>query len=157
MQWILASSLGVASLGAQEFLTQEDVVLFYEQGYVLKKSCFSACEIAELNERVTEVIHRALEQVPEGAAEAYLDGSRIVMQQPRSIARINGCAGIDPALLETLRSEKMVRSFCALLGTRELEHIICQLHPKLPGDGVAYPKHRDIQFRKAFDPDWQDV
>ncbi len=31
------------------------------------------------------------------------------------------------------------------------------MHPKLPGDGVAYARHRDVQFRKQFDPEWTDV
>lgn len=44
-----------------------------------------------------------------------------------------------------------------LLGTNDLEHLICQVHPKLPGDGVSYPAHKDIQFRRQFDPDWQDI
>ncbi len=160
--------LGVVSLGAQGFLTQEEISLFHQQRYLVKRGCFTAAEMDQLNARVTAVVDRALQQIgqlPNGAAEedqiTYVDGSRLVFKQHAdqsiSISRINGCSGMDPELLDILRSDKMVRTFFELLGTRDLEHIICQLHPKLPGDGIAYPSHRDIQFRKAFDPDWQDV
>ena len=74
-----------------------------------------------------------------------------------SIARINGVSCMQPALLATVRSDKILRTFFELLGTSDLEHLISQVHPKLPGDGIGFPKHRDIQFRKSFDPDWQDV
>lgn len=77
--------------------------------------------------------------------------------QSVSIALINGCAGMQPKLLDTTRSERMLHTFFDLLSTNDLEHLICQIHPKLPGDGVAFPGHRDIQFRKLIDPDWQDI
>ena len=43
------------------------------------------------------------------------------------------------------------------MNCNKIEHIISQLHPKLPNDGVVYAKHRDIQFRKSFDPEWKDI
>lgn len=91
----------------------------------------------------------------------YIDGSRVVYKyrpdQLISIARINGCGGMDPTLLATMCSEKMIHTFFELLDTNDLEHLIAQIHPKLPGDGISFPKHQDIQFRKSFDPSWQDV
>jgi hypothetical protein len=151
------------------FLSEEEIALFYRQGYLLKKQVLSISEMAELQKDVSHVIDRSLKEIkgkesPEFSNDdqmLYADGSRIVYKrrpdQSISIARINGCAGMEPALLKTLRSEKMVRTFFELLGTHDLEHLISQIHPKLPGDGVAYPKHRDIQFRKSFDPEWRDV
>lgn len=168
MRWFITTLLSVASVGAQGFLTQDEIALFYQQGYMVKRECFTREEMDQLSERVTAVVDRALEeirQLPNAATEEeqiiYIDGSRLVFQQRAdqsiSIARINGCSGMDPALLETLRSEKMVRTFFEILGTDDLEHIVCQMHPKLPGDGIAFSAHRDIQFRKIFDPDWQDL
>ncbi len=160
------------SLNAQEmqgFLSTEEIALFYKQGYILKRQCLSSSEMDALNTEITGVIDRSLEAIKESQELTFsdddqmlfIDGSRIVckkrLDKSISIARVNGCAGMEPALLKTLRSEKMVRTFFELLGTTDLEHLISQIHPKLPGDGIAYPRHRDVQFRKSFDPDWQDI
>ena len=153
----------------QGFLTADDIAIFYKQGYVLKRQCLTPSEMQDLNANITAVIDRSLEIIKNSQELAfsdddqmlYIDDSRIVFKKRQdnsiSIARINGCGGMQPALLTTLRSEKMIRTFFELLGTTDLEHLISQIHPKLPGDGVAYPKHRDIQFRQSFDPDWQDI
>ena len=65
--------------------------------------------------------------------------------------------GVQPSLEPFVRSEKLMHTFFELLGTSDLEHLICQVHPKLPGDGVAYAKHQDVQFRRQFDPEWSDI
>ncbi|HEV3270078.1 MAG TPA: phytanoyl-CoA dioxygenase family protein [Candidatus Rhabdochlamydia sp.] len=161
-----------SSLNAQEtqgFLSLEEIAVFYQQGYLLKRQCLSPSEMHDLNVNITAAIDLSVKAI-ENSQELifsdddqmiYIDGSRIVCKKhqdgPISIARINGCGGMQPALLTTLRSEKMVHTFFELLGTTDLEHLISQIHPKLPGDGIAYPRHRDIQFRKSFDPDWQDI
>jgi hypothetical protein len=158
------------SLNAQEtegFLSTEEIALYYKQGYVLKRQCLSPSEMHDLNVNVTAVVDRALETIKNSQLTfadddrmLYIDGSCIVCRRREdkfSIARINGCSGMQPALLTATRSEKMVRTFFELLGTTDLEHLISQIHPKLPGDGISFPKHRDIQFRKFFDPDWQDI
>lgn len=150
------------------FLTTDEIELFYKQGYLLKPQALNQAEIAQLNENITDVVNRALEQIQSADVPLtnddqflYIDGSRIVFKKKPdssiSLVRVNGCSGMEHALLETVRSEKMVHTFFEILGTSDLEHLISQIHPKLPGDGVAYPRHHDIQFRKLFDPDWQDV
>jgi|GEM_PF-2086153 hypothetical protein len=167
--FIILSVLTLDAAETKSFLTADDIALFYKQGYLLKPQCLSPVEIEQLNEDITTAIDRALEAIQyskdltfsEDDQIVYIDGSRVVckrrLDQSISIARINGCGGMQPTLLATMRSEKMVRTFFELLGTNDLEHLISQIHPKLPGDGIAYPKHRDIQFRKSFDPDWQDI
>ncbi len=165
----LFSSLTLQAVETRGFLTRDEIALFYKQGYLLKRQCLSQTEMKQLNADITTVIDRAIDEIQHSKDLTfsdedqflYIDGSRIVCKrrpdQSISIARVNGCGGMQPSLLNTMRSEKMVRTFFELLGTDDLEHLISQIHPKLPGDGVAYPRHRDIQFRKSFDPDWQDV
>jgi ectoine hydroxylase-related dioxygenase (phytanoyl-CoA dioxygenase family) len=169
---IFAFILFLNSLHASElqgYLKEEEIALFYKQGYLLKRNCLTKTEIENLNEDVSIAIARALDEIRNSKELSYsdddqmiyIDGSRIVCKkrtdQSISIARINGCAGMEPKLLAVIRSEKMVRTFFEILGTNELEHLISQIHPKLPGDGISYPRHRDIQFRKSFDPEWQDI
>lgn len=167
--FMVLSSFTLDAVETQGFLTADDIALFYKQGYLLKSQCLSQAEMKQLNEDITTVIDRAIEEIrnskdltfSEDDQIIYIDGSRVVckrrLDQSISIARINGCGGMQPALLATMRSEKMIHTFFELLGTNDLEHLIAQIHPKLPNDGIAYPKHRDIQFRKSFDPDWHDI
>lgn len=163
------SSLILSATELKGFLSSEDIALFHKQGYLLKSQCLTSSEINLLSDTVTETINQALKEIS-GSQDLifsdddqifYINGSRVVckqgLDQSISIARINGCGGMQPALLTTLRSEKMIRTFFELLGTTDLEHLIAQIHPKLPGDGIAYPKHRDIEFRRAFDSNWQDI
>jgi len=164
--------LSFSTLTAKEmrgFLTTEDIRLFFEQGYLLKRGCLSQEEINGLDKTTETLIKYALEEIQRSIDQTlserdqflYIAGSRVVFKRHLddsiSLARINGVSGMEPSLLETLRSEKMIYTFFELLNTSELEHLISQIHPKLPGDGIAYPKHRDIQFRQSYDPDWQDI
>lgn len=151
------------------YLMNADIELFYKQGFVIKKQCISQQEIEQLRKQIDAVIVQALDGIQQSDDQTvsekdhmvYIDESRIVYKRRPdlsiSIGRINGVGSMQPQLLTTMRSEKMVRTFFELLNTSDLEHIICQLHPKMPGDGIAFPKHRDIQFRKMFDPEWQDI
>ncbi len=166
---LLVSFTALRAGETQGFLTQDDIALFYKQGYFLKRQCLSQTEMNRLHVNLTTVVDRALEQIQQTDGQAlsseerfiHIDGSKVVFKrrpdQTASIARINGCSGMQPALLEIVRSEKMVRTFFEILGTSDLEHLISQIHPKLPGDGIAFKRHRDIQFRKSFDPEWQDI
>jgi hypothetical protein len=175
MKWIwttfacLFFCLDLSSIEMKGFLSQEEITTFYEQGYFLKKQCLSTEECQLLEQKVNESVSLALDTINNSEdqslsdAEQYLHikGSKVIFKRPSSssvsIVRINGVGGMEPELLKIARSEKMVRTFFELLGTRDLEQLILQIHPKMPGDGIAFPRHRDIQFRKSYDPEWQDI
>ncbi|MBU6382700.1 MAG: phytanoyl-CoA dioxygenase family protein [Verrucomicrobia bacterium] len=150
------------------FLTQEDTKLFHSQGYLVKKGCIKPSVVQQLDTLTTQVIAQIAAEVLQAQYPCspdqqitHIRGSQIVFKkhsdQKISILRVVGCGGIEPRFLETLRSHQMAMTFFELLGCSDLEHLICQFHPKQPKDGVVFVKHRDIQYRKAFDPDWQDV
>src|SRR3990167_7379229 len=151
----------LAGQKTESFITESDIALFYEQCYLLKKQSFSVAEVKALSEKTTKALDRAFSEIEKldksFDSTCYIDGSRVVFtkkeDQTISINRINGIGGMEPNFLQIGRSEKMLRTFFSLLQTKDLEHLILQIHPKMPGDGVSYPKHRDIQFRKSFDPD----
>lgn len=157
------------AIDTKGFLTQEEIATFYEQGYLLKRQCLSLEECNHLQKKITETVMSALDTIKnsedlsfsETEQFLHIEGSKVIFKRPSttslSIARINGVGGMQPTLLDIGRSEKMIRTFFELLGTSDLEHIIFQVHPKIPGDGIAFPRHRDVQFRKAYDPDWQDI
>lgn len=162
----------ISLLGATEtkgYLSQSDIDLFFQQGYILKTQAITGAELEQLKMDVSQTIDRAVAEIYQDKNHSladqdqlfYINGSRVVYKhrpdESISIARINGCCGMEPNLLNTVRSEKMLHTYFELLGTKDLEHIISQIHPKLPGDGIAYPKHQDIQFRKNLDPNWEDI
>jgi len=155
--------------GATEgYLTAEEIKTFHSQGYFIKKGCLSLEQIKVLDQLTSQVIQKIADEVYGdtyscGAQQqvTHMSGSQVVFKKPAaremSILRVVGCGGIEPQFLQTLRSHKMAMTFFELLGCMQLEHLICQMHPKQPNDGVKFDKHRDIQYRKLFDPQWQDV
>lgn len=159
----------LSALEPKGFLTSEEIAQFYNQGYFVKRDALDVGQVHQMRlllggaiERtLDELIHASEKEFSEQDQFYHINDSRIVFKRrpdmSLSILRVNGCAGLEPALNEFVRSEKMVQTFFELLGTNDIEQIISQIHPKLPGDGVAFPKHRDIQFRKSFDPNWQDI
>lgn len=161
--------LSIFSTETKGFLTEDDISLFYKQGYVVKKQCLNEDERTHLQESITITINRALDAILNSSDQDLSDteqflhiaGSKVVFKRPSTtslaIARINGVGGMQPELINIARSEKMLFTFFELLGTRDLEHLIFQVHPKMPGDGISFPRHQDIQFRKSFDPNWQDI
>ncbi|MCX5921753.1 MAG: phytanoyl-CoA dioxygenase family protein [Candidatus Dependentiae bacterium] len=169
LMFFLVSVSALEAGETQGFLTNQEINLFHLQGYIVKRQCFTKEEVDQLRHHVEATIERTIKEIQQSNDQSlsereqtvHIDGSRIIFKRKSpeslSIARINGVGGMQPAVLDTMRSEKMIRTYFELLNTTDLEHIICQLHPKMPGDGIAFPRHRDIQFRKTFDPHWTDI
>lgn len=160
----------IMETAVHSYLTESDIEAFHRQGFVVKKGCLRLDgEVNELCRSADQIIERALaaarEDVPipaDGERCVHIDGSRVVFRRSgcgssNSIARINGVAGMDLSLQNALRSDRMLETFFELLGVSDLEHIIAQMHPKVAGDGVCFPRHRDVEFRRSFDPEWTDV
>lgn len=162
---------GGQSLFAQEccsFLTGEEIDTFYEQGFFVKRHAFDQEELDLMDEISWKFMDVAFDEIAKETYPfsqerqiTYINGTQVVFTKPEgkdpSLYRVVGCAGIEPKVLDILRSEKMANTFFNLLGCDQIEQIICQFHPKLPHDGVQFIKHRDIQYRKSFDPSWEDV
>ncbi len=145
------------------YLTDEEIALFHAQGYLLKENVLSREEKELMVRSVSKAVDEGLEAVMKSNAPdqtIYINKSRIVFQErengSRSIVKINGCTGMAPDLLSIVRSEKLLHTFFEIIDTDRLEQIISQIHPKLPNDGLAFPKHRDVDFRVLFDPEWDD-
>jgi ectoine hydroxylase-related dioxygenase (phytanoyl-CoA dioxygenase family) len=140
---------------------------FFESGYLILRGVFESksddllksCK--RMFEEVIDEISKEAYSCKEDEQIIYLRGSQVVFRKEEgispSILRIVGCGSYDDDLLQFSRSKEIVNAFSALLSSRELEHIICQFHPKSPGDKVFFPRHKDISNRRLFDPDWQEV
>lgn len=146
----------------ETYLSAAQITTFYEKGYVIVKHAYTPAEVQEMAACVDRMLQRIAQEPLEATDNkkaAYIDGSQVVYTKGErlSIARVSGCGSMEPQLMEVLRSDKMVYTFLDLLNGDELEHLVCQFHPKLQGDGVFFRKHRDSDNRRLFDPDWQDI
>ena len=154
------------------YVTAEDVRQFHSSGYLVKKNCL---EITGLLRTASLVVDKVIESALQEAAHlahahaaenseqvVLINGSRVVFKRnpvdnSLAIARINGVCGMAPVLQDIMCSHKMLNTFFDLLGVDDLEHLIAQLHPKRAGDGIGFPAHRDVDFRRSFDPAWEDI
>lgn len=149
------------------YITSEEIELYYQQGYLLKKSALTSSELNEIDVKSQVLLERILSEIEsenypslDVDQKIYIDGSQIVFTNNNgkiAIKRVVGCGSIEPAFHRVLCSDKMIDTFFNILGSNQIEQLICQFHAKLPGDGVSFVKHRDIRYRKQFDPDWEDV
>ena len=148
-------------------INAEDKEAFFTNGYLIVRKAFAnTSEHMRLNcekmiQEVLTELNKKTYPYQEGNQVAYLKGSQIVFQKENgrniSIQRIVGCGSYDDVFLQFLRSPELVDAFSFLLSSKKLEHLICQCHPKSPGDQVHFPRHKDITHRKNFDPDWQQI
>lgn len=156
-----------SSLLGESFLSDAEVALFHQQGYLIKPGLF-ASEVREMDRRTAALMQTLIQDLAarkellDGTVhKVYTQGAQVVFKSLEngsiSILRVVSCADLDPYFGNVLRGEAMVDSFFHLLASEEIEHLICQFHPKMPKDGVAFDKHRDVKFRKAFDPSWNDI
>ncbi|MCH9614861.1 MAG: hypothetical protein SP4CHLAM1_17500 [Chlamydiia bacterium] len=167
-RFLILALLVLSGTLSASYLSSSEIEQYYKQGYFVKKAALSAEVVSELDLASDLLLDRVLDELskdtyPEMASNqtTYIDGTQIVFVKKEnsapSIKRMVGCGSIEPSFMNVLRSKKMVETYFALLGTNAIEQLVCQFHPKVPGDGVHFVKHRDMQYRKAFDPKWEDL
>lgn len=155
MRWLLL--VLCFHLHAERLLSPDEIAQFYKEGFLIKRQVFTSTEVRYLQNQMDLALEQAFASLEPSEEEQihYLNGARIVSKK-NAILRINGCAPLAD-LTPFLASDRLISAFCDLLGTNDLEHIIAQIHPKMPYDGVSFAGHCDLQFRKMFDPNWQDI
>lgn len=167
---LVISSVEGRILGLEEssYLNEEDILTFHRSGYLIKRNGISSCELEEMSSLFNETYCSILSQLKseryecsERVQKEVIAGTEVVFKkktdQEISLLRLVGCGSIEPKFLSWLRSKKMQNTFFSLLETQKIEHLICQMHPKMPYDGVSFSKHRDVDHRKSFDSNWVDL
>ena len=160
-------------------LTQDQLKHFSEEGYVGIKSLFPQEDVKEISSHLDNVLvgakRRAAEyiaaeravgrDVPKGFRYEYLGDKRsasayVVPNDDGplpTIKLISWVGGVNPALLAFGRDPRITTPVGQLLVSEKADHLINQLHPKLPGDGTEFDWHQDIQNRRLFDKNWEDT
>jgi ectoine hydroxylase len=130
---------------------------FFDTGWIVLPSVFTATEMARAQaafERLGERAQRLRE------TQSYA-GSYFVLQAPEQgevvIQRVVWAGGCEPDLLELSADPRLVQPALQLLGSDRCEQLLCQAHFKMPGDGVSFDWHQDIQHRDKGPGTWRDI
>ncbi len=132
-------------------LSAQQLSEYYEQGYVIQKEVFSAEEIMEMKYATRRLQHRAIGL----DGEFVKDGSKFVVQNGL-LERVVWAGAADQVLLQYGRDPRLTILVAQLLESNYANHLINQIHCKLPGGGF-YPWHQDSGHRGYGTDDWQDV
>lgn len=136
--------------------TDAQVQAFYEEGLVVVPGVFRREE--------TDAMRAAFDRL-HAAAQALRTtqtskGSYFVLT-PRDekviVNRVVWCGAAEPLLSDYGRDPRLLAIAAKLLGSRQMQQLINQAHFKMPGDGVSFAFHQDIQHRDKSPGDWKDV
>jgi ectoine hydroxylase-related dioxygenase (phytanoyl-CoA dioxygenase family) len=73
------------------------------------------------------------------------------------VQRVVWAGGAEPALLDIGADPRLVGPALQLLGSDRCEQLLCQAHFKMPGDGVSFDWHQDVQHRDKGPGTWRDL
>lgn len=141
-------------------LTQQQYEHYQREGYVVLKGLFSAEEVAEMQRITNELKKMAWKIGAHQEGKVMHRGAQFVVKNEDGsvvIERICWAGAIFPKLLAYGRDKRITHPVAQLLKSTQADHLINQLHYKLPGDNVAFRWHRDVQNRQKWDPQWKDV
>lgn len=137
-------------------LTPAQVDGFFGRGWVVVPALFGPEELAAARaafERLHAVAQRLRSTQDHGGARFVLAdrGDEVVVQ------RVVWAGGAEPALLVIGADERLVVPALQLLGSGRCEQLLCQAHFKMPGDGVSFDWHQDVQHRDKGPGTWRDL
>ncbi|MBP9708844.1 MAG: phytanoyl-CoA dioxygenase family protein [Oligoflexales bacterium] len=133
-------------------LTSGQLADFERDGYLHVKNLFSLDEIERLKTIYARMQNVAQQmETPQNYAGSYF------VVEGKKIHRIVWCAGVEPQLLSISDDERLILPAAQILGSCQLNQLICQAHFKIPGDGVIFPMHQDSENRGYGTADWKDV
>lgn len=149
--------------GLSTRLTNEQESAFHAHGHVLLPGLFSRAEV--------DVVRAAFERLYATAQRLRTtgdhEGAHFVLRAPAAddgddardviVQRIVWAGGAEPALLALSADARLLQPALQLLGTSSCEQLLCQAHFKMPGDGVSFDWHQDIQHRDKGPGTWRDV
>ena len=143
-----------------KLLTDSQIQEFYEIGYLLVEKVFTENELKIIEAALDRLAHEA--QRLDGMTMHR--GSQFVLERKTSngfnnvqIKRIVWCGAAEPALLQLGQDPRLTCMAGQILGCRQVNHLINQIHFKFPHDGVFFPFHQDSRHRGYGAPHWSDV
>lgn len=137
-------------------LTSKQIEEFYETGFVVLPGFWSPAEVKDMRAAFERLYADAQKirttQMHKGASFVLHDHGDTV-----AVGRVVWAGAAEPVLLKYGAEPRLLKLAAQLLGSREMDQLINQAHFKMPGDGVGFPWHQDIQHRDKKPGDWKDV
>jgi ectoine hydroxylase-related dioxygenase (phytanoyl-CoA dioxygenase family) len=133
-------------------LSQAQIDEFYDAGYLVLPDVFKAPEIREIGAAFDRLRDTAVKLTE----PKMIDGAYFVVHDHR-INRIVWCGAAEPVLLAYGADARLTAPSGQLLGSPEMDQLICQAHFKLPEDGVGFGWHQDSDHRRYGTEVWKDV
>lgn len=141
----------------EKSLSEEQIRNFHDLGYIKIKSVFSSEEIKEMSDAIDRIKEVALS----GTGEFMKNGSKFYVREiangKKRIEHVNWCGAMEPLLMKYSRDKRITSLVSELLGSRNANHLINQVHFKLPNDGMEFPFHQDSKHRRFGTIYWKDV
>jgi ectoine hydroxylase-related dioxygenase (phytanoyl-CoA dioxygenase family) len=151
----------------QYCLSSAQLESYVKNGFLVVTNFFSQGEIQEVvssTKRLQSEAEKLSKKLSKRQTEKVLHrGTQFVIDRPINpgdpvvIHRLTWACGMEPGLRTLARQPKLLVPISQLLESRQADHLICQVHPKISGDMVAFGWHQDVQNRRIFDPDWEDI
>jgi ectoine hydroxylase-related dioxygenase (phytanoyl-CoA dioxygenase family) len=133
-------------------LSKSQIDEFYDIGFIKVPNVFNQQEINEIG----ACMDRLQEMASHIKTTTVYKGTQFVVEGNR-IDRIVWCGAAEPKLLQYSADPRLLSPVSQLLGSKQMQQLICQMHPKIAGDKVAFDWHQDSQHRGYGTPDWRDV
>ena len=141
-------------------LKQQQVERFFEQGFLIIPSLFNQDELELIANKANHLKKLAYELGQNSAGKIISRGTQFVIDKigdDIQISRIVWAGAAEPDLLNLARQDKLLSPVAQILTSNEADHLINQLHYKLPHDNVSFTWHQDIYHRLNYDSNWQDL
>lgn len=130
---------------------------FFEQGWTIVPALFTAAEMLRAREAFAR-LHAAAQRL---RTTQEHDGALFVLDTREGaeviVKRVVWAGGAEPDLLELSADPRLVEPALELLGSDRCEQLLCQAHFKMPGDGVSFDWHQDVQHRDKGPGTWRDL
>jgi ectoine hydroxylase-related dioxygenase (phytanoyl-CoA dioxygenase family) len=145
-------------------ITIEQKNNFLMNGYIIFPQLFSIDEVTIIANKAID-----LKTIAESLAENIFDqdihkiiynGTQFVIQKNDDLVKIHRIVwvgSIAPDLLDISRQNKLLTPISEILRAEQANHIINQIHFKMPNDGVDFSIHQDIHNRRDFDHSWSNT
>lgn len=136
-------------------ISKQQIDEFFQKGWIVVENLFTPLEMQKAALSF-DLLHQRAKELK---TTQNFNNSYYVLDQKNNdtiIKRVVWAGGDQPYLLELGTTPKLLKIASQLLGHHEMDHLLNQAHFKLPGDGVMFDWHQDIQHRDKGNT-WQDL
>ena len=142
----------VRSEGTNMRLSDKQIDTFHRDGLIVIDQVFTSAEIRKIRSHIESLVTLA----GTFSQPTLHNDTQFVVHGPQ-IHRIVWAIGAEPGLRRFAHDPRLTEPAAQLLESSTITHLISQVHPKLPGDGVSFTWHQDSEHRKYGSPFWTDV